>query len=431
MRRGLAPWALAVLSACGASGVSTPSGPGQTVDSGSPTTTGSSVVAPSTVPAATGSPTTTVPRSTAPSTRPPSTAPSNTGTVEYTVRTMGRLKGAVDVVERDRADGFVYVVSRFGTVERWRRDGTRIDRALDVTRSTTGEGERGLLGLTFRRGESGAWAAYLNMTDASGDTVIVRHDVSTDGAIAAEGTIILTIDQPYSNHNGGDLRIGPDDMLYVATGDGGSAGDPERRALDMSSLLGKILRIDPNRSGYTVPTDNPWVGTAGARPEIWSVGLRNPWRFTFADDGDLWIADVGQNEVEEVSVARATGAGPGGRGANFGWSAWEGTRRYNEDQNAPDALTPVVEYDHDGGRCSVSGAAVGTERAVPGRAGWFFYGDYCTGDLWATLAPAGRRARTEKITDDLDELTSVRTLSSGMWATTLSGEVYSITSTRG
>lgn len=356
--------------------------------------------------------------------------PAQTGKVTYTTTKVGSLEAAVDVVERTTTDGFVYIVSRLGTVERWRHDGTRIDRVLDVTSSTTGEGERGLLGLAFRRGTTGAWVAYVNMTDSSGDTTIVRHEVTPDGRIDPAGTVILRIDQPYSNHNGGDLRIGPDNMLYIATGDGGSSGDPDRRALDPTSLLGKVLRIDPDRTGYSVPPDNPWVGTAGARPEIWSIGLRNPWRFTFDTAGNMWIADVGQGEIEEATVARADGATPGGRKVNFGWSAWEGTRRYNDDQDAPGSLEPFVEYTHDDGRCSISGAAIGTDRAVPGRRGWFFYGDYCSGDLWATLAAPGAAVRTERIADDIEGITSVRATSAGLWVTTLSGAVYEVTTTR-
>ncbi|MBM3717619.1 MAG: hypothetical protein FJW53_01435 [Actinobacteria bacterium] len=427
MRRLVAATILVALAACGGADNSAPGPSPQSP----PTTIGVPDSAPTSAPTAPTTSSVVTPRSSASQYPTTTVAPSNTGDVSYTVRDIGRLSAAVDVVERDTADGFVYVVSRLGTVERWRNDGTRIDRVLDVTASTTGGGERGLLGLAFRRGGSGDWAAYVNMTDSSDDTIIVRHDVTTDGKISPSGTIILTIDQPYSNHNGGDLRVGPDGMLYIATGDGGSAGDPERRARDLSSLLGKILRIDPSRTGYTVPRDNPHVGVAGARPEIWSIGLRNPWRFSFGEGGDLWVADVGQGEIEEVSVARARTGFPGGRGVDFGWSAWEGTRRYNQDQLAPAALAPAAEYDHGGGRCSISGAAVGTERAVPGRAGWFFYGDYCSGDLWASLVVDGGKTRTETVADDLDELTAVRTTSAGLWVTTLSGAVLRVSTRPG
>ena len=355
------------------------------------------------------------------------TVPSGPQTkVRHSTTRLGTLDGAVDVVERDAGDGFVYVVSRNGHVERWRPDGTRIDRVLDVSDATRGEGERGLLGLAFRKGESGRWAAYVNMTNLAGDTVIVRHAVESDGRMAATGRTILTIPQPYANHNGGDLRFGPDGMLYVATGDGGSAGDPQRRAKDMSSLLGKVLRIDPNERGYSVPADNPWVGTPAARPEIWSIGLRNPWRFTFDGAGNMWIADVGQGEIEEISLARASGGRPGGRGVDFGWSAWEGTRRFNADVPDGGALAPFAEYDHSGGRCSISGAAVATSSSNPGRAGWFFYGDHCSGQVWAVLTDGTRTLATEEVASDLGNVTSVRTTASGTWVTSLDGGVHRI-----
>ena len=366
-----------------------------------------------------------------PTNRPTTSTVASTPSTKVThgTKEIGSLAGAVHVAERAPSDGFVYVVSRNGFIERWRHDGTRIDRVLDVSSSTSGEGERGLLGLAFRRGASGAWAAYVNMTDRDGNTVIVRHIVDAAGDIADRGTVILEIDQPYANHNGGDLHFGPDGMLYVATGDGGSAGDPERRAKDLSSLLGKVLRIDPNSRGYTVPADNPYVGTPGARAEIWSIGLRNPWRFAISTSGDMWLADVGQNEVEEVSVVRGSGTAVGGRAADFGWSAWEGTRRYNSDVDAGSPVKPVVEYSHDNDRCSVSGGAVASATTSPGRDGWFFYGDYCSGELWSVHAPAGGKVTVERVTTDLGNITSVRATSRAMWVTTLDGSVYVVTTT--
>lgn len=413
--------AASVLASC-ANG-SSESGSTVSTTSASVSTTSASTTVVTTI-AGGNSSTTTVARSTT------STVLSTPSTkVTHSTKKIGSLDGAVHVAERSPSDGFVYVVSRNGIIERWRHDGTRIDRVLDVSSSTTGEGERGLLGLAFRRGATGAWAAYVNMTDLDGNTVIVRHTVDAAGDIAERGTVILEIEQPYANHNGGDLHFGPDGMLYIATGDGGSAGDPERRAKDLSSLLGKVLRIDPNSRGYTVPADNPYVGTPGARPEIWSIGLRNPWRFAIGASGDMWLADVGQNEVEEVSVVRGSGSTVGGRAADFGWSAWEGTRRYNTDVDAGSPVKPVVEYSHDNDRCSVSGGAVADAVTNPGRNGWFFYADYCSGEVWSVYAPAGGKVTVERVTTDLGNITGVRATSRAMWVTTLDGSVHVVSTT--
>jgi glucose/arabinose dehydrogenase len=181
--------------------------------------------------------------------------------------------------------------------------------------------------------------------------------------------------------------FGPDGLLYIGLGDGGSADDPERNGLDLATPLGKILRIDPTPSAtepYTVPTDNPFVGVEGADQRIWSFGLRNPWRFSFdSATGDLWIADVGQNEFEEINLAPATGGRDAGRGASFGWSAFEGNEVFNDDQPTENHVAPVYVYSHADGGCSVSGGAVARDTSVPDLAGWYVFGDYCSGDIWA------------------------------------------------
>jgi glucose/arabinose dehydrogenase len=202
---------------------------------------------------------------------------------------------------------------------------------------------------------------------------------------------VLTIDEPYPNHNRGNLTFGPDGYLYIGMGDGGAAFDPQRRALNPASLLGKILRIDPVIHGdrpYTVPADNPYRSTAGARPEIWSIGVRNPWRFSFdAATGDLWIADVGQNAWEEIDVARK--ADGGGRGVNFGWSAYEGTHRANADQPTTGAVPPIYEYPHGDDGCSISGGAVYRGADLPALDGWYVFSDYCSGHVRALLTTSG------------------------------------------
>ncbi|HAP74776.1 MAG TPA: sugar dehydrogenase [Acidimicrobiaceae bacterium] len=363
-----------------------------TDDAGSDTsaTTASSPAAPGTdTPSTsdTGLPDT-VPSDTVPSDTVPSDTvfePGPTGTptangVTYQQVVSG-IERPVDIAWRV-GDDTAYVVSQVGVVHPL-RDGALGDPVLDISGRITNEGEQGLLGLRFSLDGS---LAYVNYTDGSGDTVIAAFAVGDDGSFTDE-QVILTIAQPYGNHNGGALLVGPDGYLYIATGDGGAANDPERAALDLSSLLGKVLRIEPTpgeADPYAVPADNPYVGVDGARPEIWAIGLRNPWRFSFdSATGDMWIGDVGQGDWEEVSAARATDGTDAGRGVNFGWSAWEGTHRFNDDQVADDVLMPVYEYSHGNGDCSVSGGAVYRGNEVPDLRGWYLFADWCSGLVWA------------------------------------------------
>jgi glucose/arabinose dehydrogenase len=378
------------------------------------------------------------------STTTPSSSTSVTTTtsgapVEYSAQTIGKLEGVVDLVERSPEDNWFYVVSQKGTIERWTRDGNRIDTVLDITAMTQGEGERGLLGFAVRHLPAKT-DAFINYTNNDGDTVIswiaVNDDGTLDNSRSITGTAFLTIKQPYANHNGGGLAIGPDNFLYIGTGDGGSANDPERRALDTSSLLGKILRIDPNNidgvgnEGYTIPSDNPYVSTAGARPEIWAIGLRNPWRFTFDSFGNLWIADVGQNKWEEISIAPRTGPAEGQISHNFGWSAYEGTHRFNSDVIAQNPIMPVYEYPHDNGACSISGGAIGTNSSAMGRAGWFYFGDYCTGTVSAILSDGSTTVASEEVLTDMGNITAIRSTHSALYVLSQSGEVRQLTVTR-
>ena len=211
-------------------------------------------------------------------------------------------------------------------------------------------------------------------------------------------------------------------MLFIGTGDGGSADDPERRALDMSSLLGKMLRINPRATGgYDIPTDNPFPDSP--HPELWSIGLRNPWRFTFDPHGTMWIADVGQNKWEEINALPASDGFVGGRGANLGWSAYEGTHRFNTDVTASNAVMPVHEYSHDDNRCSISGAAVGNNTTTPGRAGWFYFGDYCSGKVTAILTDGTTTIGEEIVATDLGNIIAVRSTANTMYILSADGKV--------
>jgi glucose/arabinose dehydrogenase len=227
-----------------------------------------------------------------------------------------------------------------------------------------------------------------------------------------------------ANHNGGLLLFGPDDHLYIGTGDGGGAGDPERNAQDLGSLLGKILRIDPAGSGarpYTIPDDNPFADRPDARPEIFAYGLRNPWRFSFdPDSGLMLIADVGQDSQEEVDIVPIARAA----GVNYGWSAFEGTERFNEDQSAPGATPPAFTYGREGG-CSITGGYVVRDSRLPALAGRYVYGDFCRGQV-RSLVPAPGGARDDRPAGlEVPQLSSFATDTQGnLYATSLEGPVY-------
>ncbi len=379
-----------ILVSCGSDGDDDSFGSGQPTPIGSTAPTSPAPIGPTTA--------TITESSAAPSSAPaPNTTTAAPGPLaEPTVELfeIGTFDQPVDVAVR-LGFGDVYVVEQPGRVVAVSDLST--DIVLDITDLTDANGERGLLGLAFH---PTAEFAYVNFTDANGDTVIAEFTIDPSSGLFDRDSYreVLSIDQPYSNHNGGKLAFGPDQLLYIGVGDGGSGGDPQRHALDLSSRLGKILRIDPladDGEPFTVPADNPFVGNDAADPTIWAYGLRNPWRFSFdPDTGDLWIGDVGQGEFEEINHAIAVDRANAARGANFGWSAFEGFERFNDDQPGDGALAPLFVYDHADGRCSVTGGSVARGNAVPDLAGWYLFGDYCTGQIWAldpTAAPAEPR----------------------------------------
>lgn len=344
-------------------------------------------------PVAPTSPATTAPGASAPGTAGSATtagsvtsAPPTPGDVAIKLTEVASLDQPIALAWR-AGDPALYVAERGGVIRAVRNGTTDPEPVADLSALTAAGGERGLLGLALS--PDGRYL-YVNYTDRNGDTNVDELVLDADGrADPASRRRVLFQDQPYPNHNGGDLRFGPDGYLYVGLGDGGAAGDPERRAMRLDTWLGKILRIDPRPGGgqpYQVPVGNPFVDQTGALPEIWSYGLRNPWRFSFdAATGDLWIGDVGQNALEEVDEAPATAGRDAGKGLNFGWSAFEGTKRYNDDQPADGTVGPVYEYRHGDalGGCAITGGYVYRGRAIPALTGTYLFADYCAGGVRA------------------------------------------------
>ncbi|MFO7587019.1 MAG: PQQ-dependent sugar dehydrogenase [Gemmatimonadota bacterium] len=276
-------------------------------------------------------------------------------------------------------DDRLFVVEQAGRV-RVLRDGAELDEPfLDISERISSGGERGLLSLAFHPDFATNGAFFLDFTDPGGDTRVERWTVGPDPdrADPASARVILAIEQPYANHNGGHLLFGPDGMLYVALGDGGSGGDPLGSGQDRGTLLGTILRLDVDAAEpYAIPADNPFVGHATFRPEIWAWGLRNPWRIAFdPDEGLLYVADVGQNRIEEIDVVPA-----GEPGLNFGWNLMEGSECFTPGCDPSGLVLPVVEYDHSQG-CSVTGGLVYRGTRVQAIRGHYFYSDYCEGWL--------------------------------------------------
>ncbi|WP_240550117.1 PQQ-dependent sugar dehydrogenase [Candidatus Roseilinea sp. NK_OTU-006] len=289
--------------------------------------------------------------------------------------------------------GALYITEQPGRVRVW-RDGQLLPTPfLDLTDRVGNRGsEQGLLSIAFSPDFEQSRRFFVNYTDNGGDTVISGFIANADGLTADPSSewVVMRIEQPYANHNGGQIQFGPDGMLYIGMGDGGAAGDPQNFAQNMRSLLGKMLRIDVSRSSpaqpYRVPADNPSVGD-GARPEIWAFGLRNPWRFSFdRATGDLFIADVGQNAFEEINFQPA---GQGGQ--NYGWKFREGLALYAGDPGTLALTDPIHQYAHREGGCSVTGGYVYRGSALPSLVGAYIYGDFCSGRIW-TLRPNGNGA---------------------------------------
>jgi glucose/arabinose dehydrogenase len=283
--------------------------------------------------------------------------------------------------------GRLFVVEQGGVV--WFvRDGERSDEAfLDISSMVSSGGEQGLLGMAFHPEFPADPRFFVNYTDVEGDTVIAEYAVDPadpDRADPSTARTLLTVDQPFANHNGGATVFGPDGYLYLGLGDGGSAGDPLESGQSLDTLLGKVLRIDVDAGSggepYAIPPDNPFVDRRNALPEIWHYGLRNPWRFSFdpATD-DLWIGDVGQNIFEEVDVARSNEGG-----LNFGWNTMEGPECYDPflDCDRTGLTLPVAAYEHQEDRCTIVGGHVYRGDAQPALRGGYVFADYCSGEVF-------------------------------------------------
>jgi uncharacterized protein (TIGR03437 family) len=298
------------------------------------------------------------------------------------------VSAPTDIAHAGDGSGRIFVVQQNGIV-RIVRDGSLVAQPfLDITSRTQGGGERGLLGIAFPPGFAEKQRFYVNYTDLQGATVIAMYRVSPNRDVADAGSeqIVLRIAQPASNHNGGQLLFGPDGYMYIGMGDGGGAGDPQNNAQNPQTLLGKMLRIDvesdPGR--FSAPPSNPFFNSGATRPEIWALGLRNPWRFSFdRATGGLWIADVGQNRLEEINFQPASSSG----GENYGWNIMEGTQCFQPNCQTQGLVRPIAEYGRADG-CSVTGGYVYRGRSWPGLRGTYLYGDYCTGRIWG-IEPQG------------------------------------------
>jgi glucose/arabinose dehydrogenase len=283
--------------------------------------------------------------------------------------------------------------------------------------------EQGLLGLDFSRDGT---KLYIDYTDPKGDTHVVEYTMRGDVANPATKRELIFQQDPFPNHNGGQVTIGPDNMLYITLGDSGSAGDPNNNALNLKTLFGKIMRIDPRASGsapYTVPSDNPFVGRGGGvRTELWMYGLRNPWRFSWdRANGDVWIGDVGQNKYEEIDYTPAADAGSG---INWGWSAREGFHEFKGARPAG-ARDPLLETDHSKGDCAIVGGYVYRGKAIPALNGVYVFGDNCIEPLTGVVQRDGKVAQQRDLGVDVRALTSFGEDPQGeVYAASRTGTIY-------
>ncbi len=337
------------------------------------------------------------------------------------------LDRPVGVVSAEDGSGRLFLVEQGGRIKVLNRGNVRSEPFLDLTGKVSCCRERGLLGLAFHPGYADNGFFFVNYTDLSGDSVVARFRVSADPNRADPGSErrVLGFDQPFANHNGGHLAFGPDGYLYIATGDGGSGGDPQNNAQNLSNLLGKLLRVDVDRLPAAIPPDNPFLAESGARPEIWAYGLRNPWRFSFdRETGDLFVADVGQRTVEEVNRQLARSRG----GENYGWRRMEGSRCFQPPTgcNTSRLELPILEYSHALG-CSVTGGFRHRGTRSTDLNGLYIYGDFCAGTIWGAEPGANGRWVSRVLLQTSLSISSFGEDADGeVYVVDLSGAVYRI-----
>ena len=323
--------------------------------------------------------------------------PVNNGPPPGMLELIGDFSNPVYLTSPPGDSARIFIVEQAGRIVVRRNDTTLARPFLDIRGRITFGGEQGLLSLAFDPDFASTRRFYVYFV-RGGDLRVVRYTAAAsdpDSADEATADTVLKIAHPgQDNHNGGQLQFGPppDGMLWIGTGDGGGGGDPDRNGQNKHALLGKLLRLDVSgASGYTIPADNPGSSDTSFAPEVWSYGLRNPWRFSFdRQTGDLYIADVGQNAWEEVNVAPAAGGGAvqRGRGANYGWNTMEGKHCYPSDPCTNPGQLPFVEYPHSGGACSISGGYVYRGSALPSLSGTYLYADFCNGKVWSIAYPS-------------------------------------------
>lgn len=345
------------------------------------------------------------------------------------------LSKPVFVTNANDGSGRLFIVEQTGRIKVYQAGAVRSTPFLNISSLVSKGYEQGLLGLAFHPDFTINRKIYVNYTDTAGDTVIREYRVSSANPnVVSTGTArqILKIAQPYDNHNGGSVVFGPDGYLYIGMGDGGDAGDPAERAQNVLSRLGKMLRIDIDGTtstlAYRIPSGNPYVGISGY-DEIWQTGLRNPYRFSFdRANGNLWIADVGQGDWEEINRATETANGPG-RKINWGWDVMEGRHCHEPSSGCSTSgkTLPLLEYGHASGRCAVTGGYVYRGKAIPLLVGGYVFADFCSGEIWVTSSTASSPASRTLLLNTSYQISGFGESQSGeLFVLNLGGTMYAV-----